>query len=116
MIRRPPRSTLFPYTTLFRSGREELPLAESALTPLLRRARDTLDAGLVVMMEPTDNELHAGCLGNVNATWTFSGVAGHSARPWQADNAIERAARGIAALAERQPAPHEFHEIGRAHV
>src|SRR5260221_8342812 len=23
MIRRPPRSTLFPYTTLFRSGREE---------------------------------------------------------------------------------------------
>src|SRR3712207_7728415 len=24
MIRRPPRSTLFPYTTLFRSGREEL--------------------------------------------------------------------------------------------
>src|SRR2546430_8158397 len=25
MIRRPPRSTLFPYTTLFRSGREQRP-------------------------------------------------------------------------------------------
>src|SRR2546422_2223421 len=25
MIRRPPRSTLFPYTTLFRSGRDGLP-------------------------------------------------------------------------------------------
>src|SRR5256886_15535035 len=25
MIRRPPRSTLFPYTTLFRSARQELP-------------------------------------------------------------------------------------------
>src|SRR2546427_8612297 len=25
MIRRPPRSTLFPYTTLFRSGRDEEP-------------------------------------------------------------------------------------------
>ena len=99
-----------PYRCLF-FGREELPLAESALTPLLRRARDALDADLVVMMEPTDNELHAGCLGNVNATWTFSGVAGHSARPWQADNAIERAARGIAALAEREPAPHEFHGL-----
>src|SRR3712207_8817809 len=24
MIRRPPRSTLFPYTTLFRSGRDEI--------------------------------------------------------------------------------------------
>src|SRR3712207_8150170 len=28
MIRRPPRSTLFPYTTLFRSVREELDRAE----------------------------------------------------------------------------------------
>src|SRR5690348_18220314 len=27
MIRRPPRSTLFPYTTLFRSGGELLPVA-----------------------------------------------------------------------------------------
>src|SRR5260221_5643558 len=27
MIRRPPRSTLFPYTTLFRSGRAALPVA-----------------------------------------------------------------------------------------
>src|SRR5260221_6883649 len=27
MIRRPPRSTLFPYTTLFRSGGDKLPLA-----------------------------------------------------------------------------------------
>ena len=25
------------------------------------------------MMEPTDNELHAGCVGNINATWTFHG-------------------------------------------
>src|SRR3712207_8566221 len=28
MIRRPPRSTLFPYTTLFRSGVEVLPVVE----------------------------------------------------------------------------------------
>ncbi len=76
-------------------GREELPMAESALTPLL--ARERLDAELVVMMEPTDNTIHAGCLGNINATWTFSGRAGHSARPWDGDNAIHKAARGIAA-------------------
>src|SRR5260370_31979382 len=35
MIRRPPRSTLFPYTTLFRS-----PAADSAFYDLLRLARD----------------------------------------------------------------------------
>src|SRR2546426_3146513 len=29
MIRRPPRSTLFPYTTLFRSHQDRKPLAES---------------------------------------------------------------------------------------
>ncbi len=96
-----------PYRFLF-FGREELPLADSALTPLLARARDALECDLVVMMEPTDNELHAGCLGNINATWTFSGVAGHSARPWQADNAIEHAARAIAALAGFEPEPHEL--------
>src|SRR3712207_7970136 len=42
MIRRPPRSTLFPYTTLFRSDRPGLPLGEmsaaqkDAATALLR--------------------------------------------------------------------------------
>src|SRR5256885_16107327 len=30
MIRRPPRSTLFPYTTLFRSGLESLSLTQSS--------------------------------------------------------------------------------------
>jgi len=87
-------------------GREELPGDESALTPLL--ARERLAAELVVMMEPTDNAIHAGCLGNINATWTFSGRAGHSARPWDGDNAIHKAARGIAQLAELEPEEHEF--------
>jgi succinyl-diaminopimelate desuccinylase len=59
-------------------------------------------------MEPTANALHAGCLGNVNATWTFRGTAGHSARPWLADNAIHRAAAGIARLAQVAPEPVAF--------
>src|SRR2546427_12491473 len=33
MIRRPPRSTLFPYTTLFRSDREPLQPGQGALAP-----------------------------------------------------------------------------------
>ena len=62
-------------------------------------------------MEPTANALHAGCLGNVNATWTFTGTSGHSARPWLADNAIHRAARGIAALAD-VPSPRSTTSTG----
>ena len=85
-----------PYAALF-FPREELPSTESALTPLLERS--PVEHEFVVVMEPTDNELHAGCLGNLNATWTFHGRSGHSARPWQADNAIHNAAVGIAALA-----------------
>ena len=94
-----------PFDCLF-FGREELPAANSALAPLLGRER--LDYELVVMMEPTDNELHAGCVGNVNATWTFHGRSGHSARPWHADNAIHTAAQGIAALARYGREEHTF--------
>jgi succinyl-diaminopimelate desuccinylase len=94
-----------PFDVLF-FGREELPSAFSALAPLLERER--LEYELVVMMEPTDNELHAGCVGNVNATWTFHGRSGHSARPWDADNAIHAAARGIAALAEHDREEHVY--------
>ena len=87
-------------------GREELPVADSALTPLL--AREPLRYDLVVMMEPTANVVQAGCLGNVNATWSFDGRSGHSARPWLADNAVERAAEGIVALAAHAPEPRDF--------
>lgn len=90
-------------------GREELAVAESALTPLLARDAGLRSADLVLMMEPTDNTIHGGCLGNINATWTFHGRSGHSARPWQADNAIDRAAAGIARLgAAAPPIEHVF--------
>jgi succinyl-diaminopimelate desuccinylase len=89
-------------------GREELAVTESALAPLLAREAGLRAADLVVVMEPTANDIHAGCLGNVNATWTFHGRSGHSARPWLADNAIHRAAAGIDALAHVPPAPREF--------
>jgi succinyl-diaminopimelate desuccinylase len=89
-------------------GREELPIGESALTPLLEREPGLRDADLAIVMEPTANALHAGCLGNINATWAFSGTAGHSARPWLADNAVHRAARAIATVADVAPVEHEF--------
>src|SRR2546430_13437837 len=50
MIRRPPRSTLFPYTTLFRSAVSDPAEHESALAlrddPLDRRGRDLPDRSL----------------------------------------------------------------------
>src|SRR3954453_2027169 len=89
-------------------GREELPVSESALSPLLDREPSLREADLVLMMEPTSNAIQAGCLGNINAAWTFRGVSGHSARPWLADNALEHAARGVLALAEVPRTEHAF--------
>ena len=75
-------------------GREELPIGEAALGPLLARDAGLRTADLAIVMEPTANAVQAGCLGNINAHVDFEGRSGHSARPWLADNAIYRAARG----------------------
>src|SRR2546427_2868675 len=44
MIRRPPRSTLFPYTTLFRSAAQAGPAPPGAVRTELRRRSDQTDA------------------------------------------------------------------------
>jgi succinyl-diaminopimelate desuccinylase len=84
-------------------GREELPAAHSALGPLLEREPGLREADLAIMLEPTANAVQVGCLGNLDASWTFRGRAGHSARPWLADNAIDRAAIGVQALHATKP-------------
>ena len=88
--------------------REELPHSESALTPLLDREPALRDTELAVVMEPTANRLQAGCVGNIVATLVAHGTSGHSARPWQADNAIHRLAEGIGAIAAQPYDEHEF--------
>src|SRR5438477_3503360 len=59
MIRRPPRPTLFPYTTLFRSsGREHL-LDQPELIPFVAAARDgTRDLWRHVTPQPDLNACH----------------------------------------------------------
>src|SRR3989442_3657958 len=59
MIRRPPRSTLFPYTTLFRSG-SDFPPAVSARTPRQFRSRETraADSGLGLVPDASRGTVH----------------------------------------------------------
>ena len=83
--------------------REELAAGESALPAFFSACPDVHEAALVVMLEPTDNEIHAGCLGNLNTRLAFAGVSAHSARPWTGDNAIHRALRALAAVARLEP-------------
>jgi succinyl-diaminopimelate desuccinylase len=88
--------------------REELPASESPLPHFFDSVPDVHGAELVILLEPTDCTIQAGCLGNLNARITFHGVSGHSARPWTAENAIEKALDGLRAYAAIEPRPVEI--------
>ena len=83
--------------------REELPADESPVPEFLGTCPEALEAELVIVLEPTDNELHLGCVGNLSAELTFRGVSAHSARPWTGENAIHKAAAALAPLAALEP-------------
>lgn len=81
--------------------REEGPVAESGLQPLLDRHPELHDLDLAVTMEPTDNTLQLGCLGTLQARVVFVGKSAHSGRPWEGENAIHKAGPFLARLRER---------------
>jgi succinyl-diaminopimelate desuccinylase len=81
---------------------EEVDVALSPLPELFETGLVD-DADLVVVMEPTDNQIHAGCLGNLVATLTFRGETAHSARPWTGVNAIRLAVEGLADVVKVEP-------------
>lgn len=65
--------------------REEGPYADNGLDPLLD---DLGPVDFAVVFEPTNNEIHAGCVGSLQARAHFQGQRAHSARPWQGQNAV----------------------------
>ncbi|MEE8409165.1 MAG: M20/M25/M40 family metallo-hydrolase, partial [Myxococcota bacterium] len=80
---------------------EEGPYENSGLGPLLDSYEILHDVDLAIAMEPTDNTLQLGCLGNIHARIVVHGKTGHSARPWEGDNAIHKAGPLLVRLAGR---------------
>ena len=84
-------------------GREELPADQSPLPGFFVAVPEALEASLAVVLEPTDNTIQAGCLGNLNARLVFRGRSAHSARPWLGENAIAVAVGGLAPVVALEP-------------
>ena len=81
--------------------REEGPYSDNGLRKLLETgALPPMD--LALALEPTDNTIQAGCMGGLHAQVTFKGKRAHSARPWQGENALHKAAGFLKRLAERE--------------
>jgi succinyl-diaminopimelate desuccinylase len=83
--------------------REELGPAVNPLPGVFGAVPLVDEATLVVVLEPTDNTLQLGCLGNLNARVVFEGRAAHSARPWHGVNAIGVAFEGLRGVLDLEP-------------
>jgi succinyl-diaminopimelate desuccinylase len=83
--------------------REELGPDENPLPGVFEHTGLVDEAQLVICLEPTDNTLQLGCLGNLVARVVFEGRSAHSARPWLGVNAIRLALNGLRQTLESAP-------------
>tara|TARA_B100000674_G_C37926166_1_gene955723 strand:+ start:624 stop:1682 length:1059 start_codon:yes stop_codon:yes gene_type:complete len=97
--------------TLIFYDKEEGPLADNGLKPLLAAQKDLHDLALGICLEPTDGQLHLGCVGSLHVEVTVHGKAAHSARPWQGTNAITTAGDLLSRFHQWKPQPKEIHGL-----
>jgi succinyl-diaminopimelate desuccinylase len=83
--------------------REEVGPDENPLPGVFAATPVVDEAALVICLEPTDNTLQLGCLGNLTARVVFEGRSAHSARPWLGVNAIAVAFDGLRGVLALEP-------------
>ena len=83
--------------------REELGPDVNPLPGVFEQAPLVDEAELVIVLEPTDNTLQLGCVGNLSARVAYEGRSAHSARPWLGVNAIKLALDGLQPVLVSEP-------------
>jgi succinyl-diaminopimelate desuccinylase len=71
--------------------REEGPNRENGIHAVLSESRLLGRPAFAFVGEPTGCDVHAGCVGVLNADLVFHGRTAHSARPWEGESALLRA-------------------------
>ena len=103
LLEKPVAEPAYDIVAIFYTG-EEGDYDQSGLGPTLEQLpwlAETID--LAICLEPSDNVLQLGCMGTIHAEVNFAGRAAHSARPWQGENALYKAASLLSHLAQRKP-------------
>ncbi|MCM8527500.1 MAG: M20/M25/M40 family metallo-hydrolase [Lentisphaeraceae bacterium] len=94
-------------------AREEgTPLEDNGLFDLIGKYPEYFKrVDLAIVGEPTDNTIQVGCVGSTHAKVTIKGLACHSARPWNGENAIYKAVPFMARMAELSTVKHTLFEV-----
>jgi succinyl-diaminopimelate desuccinylase len=85
--------------------REEGPNDENGMHRVLERSELLGRPPLALVAEPTGSVVHAGCVGSLVGRLTVRGRTGHSARPWEGENAIAAAVPFLQLAAAFAPRP-----------
>jgi succinyl-diaminopimelate desuccinylase len=85
--------------------REEGPNRDNGIHAVLAESRLLGRPAFAFVGEPTGCDVHAGCVGVLNADLVFSGRTAHSARPWEGESAVSAAVPflGRAAATAQRP-------------
>ncbi len=92
--------------TLVFYAREEGPFLENELGVVMAEDPDVKRADFAVCLEPSDNRMQLGCMGSIHATITLEGRTAHSARPWEGESAVTKAAPLLAEIGALEPEEH----------
>lgn len=84
-------------------AREEISRGDSGLLEIAELRPELLDADAVILAEPTNGLVEAGCQGTLRVLVEMSGTRAHTARPFVGRNAIHRLGDVITKVASYEP-------------